>query len=150
MKFRKRRIAWSVFWGLACVLLVVLWVRSYSSSQSAIWVSSGGHVFLFGSKLGDGTFIYEANPQVIDRIGAGWTFMNEEVSPQLKKEEQRWITGRFRFGSGIANRTRITAPFWLLASSCGVAGAATCFPFIRWQFTLRTLLIATTLVAVVL
>src|SRR5436305_1251070 len=30
MKFRKLRIAWSIFWGLACVLLVVACVRSDS------------------------------------------------------------------------------------------------------------------------
>ena len=29
MRFRKLRIAWSVGWGIACVLLIVLWVRSY-------------------------------------------------------------------------------------------------------------------------
>ena len=29
MKFRKLRIAWSVVWGVAAVLLIVLWVRSY-------------------------------------------------------------------------------------------------------------------------
>src|SRR5262245_49963380 len=29
MRFRKLRIAWSVFWGVACLLLIVLWVRSY-------------------------------------------------------------------------------------------------------------------------
>src|SRR6476660_5357855 len=29
LRFRTLRIAWSVFWGLACVLLIVLWVRSY-------------------------------------------------------------------------------------------------------------------------
>src|SRR4051812_22362745 len=29
MRFRKLRVAWSVFWGVACVLLIVLWVRSY-------------------------------------------------------------------------------------------------------------------------
>src|SRR6476620_2384492 len=29
LRFRKLRIAWSVFCGLACVLLIVLWVRSY-------------------------------------------------------------------------------------------------------------------------
>ena len=29
MRFRKLRIAWSVTWGIACVLLIVLWVRSY-------------------------------------------------------------------------------------------------------------------------
>ena len=28
-RFRKLRIAWSVGWGLAAVLLLVLWVRSY-------------------------------------------------------------------------------------------------------------------------
>src|SRR5262245_26932319 len=30
MKFRKLRIAWSIFCGIACVLLIVLWVRSYT------------------------------------------------------------------------------------------------------------------------
>ena len=29
MRYRKLRIAWSVGWGIACVLLIVLWVRSY-------------------------------------------------------------------------------------------------------------------------
>src|SRR5689334_2253638 len=29
MKFRKLRIAWSVACGVACVLLIALWVRSY-------------------------------------------------------------------------------------------------------------------------
>src|SRR3954451_3787256 len=29
LRFRKLRIAWSVFWGLACVLLILFWVRSY-------------------------------------------------------------------------------------------------------------------------
>src|SRR4051794_17100143 len=29
MKYRKLRIAWSVAWGVAAVLLCVLWVRSY-------------------------------------------------------------------------------------------------------------------------
>jgi uncharacterized SAM-binding protein YcdF (DUF218 family) len=30
MRYRKLRIAWSVVCGIACVLLVVLWVRSQS------------------------------------------------------------------------------------------------------------------------
>ena len=30
MKYRKLRIAWSVTWGVAAVLLIALWVRSYS------------------------------------------------------------------------------------------------------------------------
>ncbi len=35
MRNQKLRIAWSVVWGLACVLLIVLWVRSYR------WMDSG-------------------------------------------------------------------------------------------------------------
>ena len=33
MRFRKLRIAWSVVCGVACVLLIVLWVRSYSQTD---------------------------------------------------------------------------------------------------------------------
>src|SRR6476620_7609681 len=33
MRFRKLRIAWSVMCGIACVLLIVLWVRSYWWSE---------------------------------------------------------------------------------------------------------------------
>ena len=29
MRFRKLRIAWSVVWAVACLLLVTLWVLSY-------------------------------------------------------------------------------------------------------------------------
>src|SRR5689334_18375262 len=34
MRFRKLRIVWSVFWGIACVLLIALWVRSYWFSDT--------------------------------------------------------------------------------------------------------------------
>jgi hypothetical protein len=34
MRFRKLRIAWSVVWGVAAALFVVLWVRSYLYSDS--------------------------------------------------------------------------------------------------------------------
>src|SRR3954469_10763909 len=56
MRFRKPRIAWSVFWGVACVLLVVLWVRSYqqldearvpfSSSSQLVVQSFGGTIWI--------------------------------------------------------------------------------------------------------
>src|SRR4051794_36442298 len=47
MKFRKLRIAWSVAWGVACVLLILLWVRSYWPTGPAellsvpIWFDDG-------------------------------------------------------------------------------------------------------------
>src|SRR3954464_5214213 len=60
MKFRKLRIAWSVSWGLSCVLLVVLWVRSHfviegvgRASQTPIETSG----FIFMSDNGTLCFI---------------------------------------------------------------------------------------------
>jgi hypothetical protein len=35
MKHRKLRIAWSVTWGMACVLLIALWVRRSIRRQSS-------------------------------------------------------------------------------------------------------------------
>src|SRR4051812_7318078 len=40
MRFPKLRIAWSVFCGLACVLLVVLWVRSYWMAYGIAYTKS--------------------------------------------------------------------------------------------------------------
>ena len=34
MGYRKLRIAWSVVWGIATVLLIVLWVRSYWKAEA--------------------------------------------------------------------------------------------------------------------
>ena len=39
MRFRKLRIAWSVGCGIVCVLLIVLWVRSYFHSEGLLHTS---------------------------------------------------------------------------------------------------------------
>src|SRR6476660_6623621 len=47
MKFRKLRIAWSAVWGIACVLLIALWVRSYQCvimfglNSTSLWLGHG-------------------------------------------------------------------------------------------------------------
>src|SRR4051812_1804635 len=52
MKFRKLRIAWSVVWALACVLLVVLWVRSLRVSDLINIRDSTGTTTAFCSSSG--------------------------------------------------------------------------------------------------
>jgi len=37
MTFRKLRIAWSVACAIACVLLIVLWVRSLNRMDALTW-----------------------------------------------------------------------------------------------------------------
>jgi hypothetical protein len=104
MKFRKLRITWTAFCGIACVLLIALWVRSY--------------------------------------------FVWDEEYRQLLRNF--WIAsgfGHFSFtsGSGFSYGFPYLLPIMLFA---GLAVS----PWIHWSrhFSLRTLLIATTLVAVVL
>src|SRR4051794_19852377 len=59
MRFRKLRIAWSVFWGLACVLLVVLWVRSYWWEDEATFVCSSRTKLLLAVEYGQTVAHYE-------------------------------------------------------------------------------------------
>src|SRR6476620_8524232 len=46
MRFRKLRIAWSVTCAIACVLLCVLWVRSYLWLDNALFPSSGSVIVI--------------------------------------------------------------------------------------------------------
>src|SRR6476659_6230618 len=39
MKYRKLRIAWSVVWGILCLLMITLWVRSYWQIEHILWNS---------------------------------------------------------------------------------------------------------------
>ncbi len=153
MRYRKLRIAWSVGWGLAAVLLIVLWVRSYWWHERVIWSLGGNDVVQAGHVLG----------QV--RISKWQT-----AAPPLKAElarvrlsiEQWRTTHRNRAdgssidfprsaiglgGESTSTHLLLYLPYWFLF---GMACFSTASPWLRLRFSVRTLLIATTLVAVVL
>jgi hypothetical protein len=142
MKFRKLLIAWSVVWGLAAVLLIVFGVRSYRTDDRAEYgpLNTRGHRWL-GMVFSSGTF-YEGEFNV--RV-----FTPVHRPPLLRKVPFFDIAG-FRwaqdFGPLILN---ISVPMWFLVTLSAVSAA---FPWIRWsnRFSLRTLLIATTLVGMAL
>lgn len=139
MKYRKLRITWSVVWGALAALLCVLWVRShrvadiislrlYSSTVLGITLDKGGVLALFYSPPTTPTqqvpfhMRYPPGPRIPNF--KPWTYGN--VS-----------TGRY-----------VQAPLSLSVVGALLLAAA---PWSRYQrFSLRTLLIATTLVAVVL
>ena len=111
MRFRKLRIAWSVGWGLACVLMIALWMQSY-------W--------------------------------AGFSMTLPKTDDWLASSKG-WI-GLLYCGGPFESvlRVRFRVPYWL---PIGSAVALSTGPWLPWwpnRFSLRTLLIATTLVAVVL
>ena len=140
MRFRKLRIAWTVGWGIACLLLIALWVRSY-------WRGDDLVVTLTKTK--------QLELQSVNGVCIG--FIAYAPSRPIK------TFARYRQGppEGFANATLrhevvggdlaldiVWAAHWLVAAVFAVFSV---LPWARqFRFSLRTLLIATTLVAVVL
>jgi hypothetical protein len=142
MRYRKLRIAWSVGWGIVCLLLIVLWVRSYW------WMDS------FDAQLAQSRPLY-----VTSRHGGLQFSMRYDLLPDLHSpgywhysqlpvdhEYLPWTWFEFHVSFPCDNFDEI-APHWLFSL---VAALCAAMPWLRFRFSLRALLIATTLVAVLL
>jgi hypothetical protein len=142
MRFRKLRIAWSVFWGVTGVLLIALWVRSYCRTDyvyacmppAACWFDGSiGILRLRGAIDSDRPF--------------GCSHYSTEAYKFVDINREITDVHFPRIVEGSIERFYILVPYWFALLS--VAGLSM-LPWIRWRFSLRTLLVATTLVAVVL
>ena len=153
MRFRKLRIAWSVFWGVACVLLIVLWVRSYYYYLDSYryWVGGGGRTAAIDSK--GGLIYFSVSP-------TGGANLEPYIGNRKRSEGETEILNniiasenRLGFGRYIDLKLVITStfifPHWFAVALSGALAASVWVPW-RRRFSLRTLLIATTLVAVAL
>ena len=138
MRFRKLRITWTVFCGIACVLLIALWVRSYWWADNALNVLGHDLISIHGNVVIDDTIRFEFADDRIIWLGGGTNDRFWFVPISLAH------AAHARQGSGIA------VPYWFLVFPLAVLTSAPWLSQIRWRFSLRTLLIATTLVAVVL
>jgi hypothetical protein len=146
MRFRKLRIAWSVWWGVASMLLCVLWVRSYWRWESVQWG--------WGTPVHQSVNCFSQN----GIVKFAYTDIRGTPEMQLTKWGVRAYpvegailisTIRHQFlGFGyFDDRPTYFVPYWFLAS---LAGILSILPWAAYRFSLRTLLIATTLVAVAL
>jgi hypothetical protein len=162
MRYRKLRIAWSVVWGLAAVLLCVLWVRSYwwldelrakplkrqltASSLSGKLVFEGGSA---PSNFWSSLRTWELTNEVVNERTflwpVDWTpdYRRLNISFYHFKDTRTSIPT-----SAIPIWFLIVPHYYLVALALLIAGIA----WLPWskRFSIRTLLIATTLVAVVL
>ena len=141
MKHRNLRIAWSVACGIACIVLIALWVRTtYScetifgpvtSSSSLVITSRQGGLGIGLTKSAAPKWAYSANPP--------------EVVPH-----RAYVT---LLGFGYSNPAN-EGVFLRVLYPILIAGiiAFSIVPWFHWtaRFSLRTLLIGTTLVAVAL
>ena len=147
MSYRKLRIASSVFWGLAAVLLIVLWLRSYwwteVISRSSQTASDATLISMFS---GSGTLVFSTRTRPIAERSLtaphDWQYYGQ-VRSQFAVE--RWFFWRLRSKEFI-----VQCPIWPLVIFTGTLATAPWLPCWSNRFSLRTLLIATTLIAVVL
>jgi hypothetical protein len=143
MRYRKLRIAWSAGCGIACVLLIALWVRSYWYWDDVRCQQS----------------IVPYGVRIMSMRGGAYLMLREYDSSAASHVGPRLTIGMFimdRHGDQVSNRwlylfdfDETYVPYWMVTLPIGALAAA---PWI-WRskrFSLRTLLIATTLVAVVL
>jgi hypothetical protein len=147
MRFRKLRIAFSITCGVACVLLIALWVRSYRliervdvviGSEDAEDTNGISLISVCGRSTLDVTYVttgdepgieYYSNPPEpdVEYLGIGRVLF-------MRKPQPGWL---------------VSVPYWLSMSFIATLAALPWMPW-SWRFSLRTLLIATTLIAVVL
>src|SRR5689334_23838883 len=147
MRFRKLRIAWSVVFGVAGILVFVLWVRSYYVSDSAFMRVSTMTGYNFTSMQGQLTLRRET-------INGTGFYANMGTL--------EWVWNRFPPGAFLRYRTIfgydlrelpyfMVFPYWAPALMFVVLSAA---PILIhrtiFQFSLGRLLIVTALVALAL
>lgn len=136
-RFRKLRIAWAVVWGVAASLLVVLWWRSYS------WIDVVEIRKPFPpSAIGSGFGIVLARIYK-EPVSSRWS----NVTYSTKNNERMPTTLGFSAESSTLEFA-MTVPYWFVAGIVGVIPVLAWPP--PWRFTVRAILIATTLIAVVL
>jgi hypothetical protein len=139
MRYPKLLITFSCICGIACVLLIVLWVRSYwwadginyQSNHLIQLVSFRGGVALAAFEMAPG----DKSP--------GWLL--DSYPPSEWKDYWPKVVGLYY--AETPGYSQVLIPYWFITLLSIVAGTV---PWLRWRFSLRTLLIATTLVAVVL
>ncbi len=158
--YRYLRIAFTAFCGIVAVLLVVLWVRSYWWND--IFFKRAGSInqttTTFGSNNGAVYFIRRTIPNLVSGgTGLGLSLsLNDPYGPQANTPPMHgWRLGGAeasvaskRFEWTISSvKQKVMLPYWGPILFFATLAAT---PWVRWRFSLRTLLLAITLVAVVL
>jgi len=152
MRFRKLRIAWSVGCGIGCLLLIVLWVRSYFAASYIVNEADlpqnpfGSQTLTVSSSWG--IVCVESYPDFMWPHIHGWHSGTDDVTKSSAyKQKGLAITSQFKWQT-VRSVFVLQAPYWCVVLVIGSIGA---LPWaFRSRFSLRTLLVGTTLVAAIL
>jgi hypothetical protein len=142
MTYRKLRIAFSAVYGILCLLLIVMWMRSkYWVDQVFVPVAHSTYVGLGSMPNAFGVGLANKSPT------GTWEMLNMPTSDWLAVggSSVTWSGAR----TFIISNEGAILPYWF-----GVLLSATLatIPWFHWskRFSLRTLLIAMTLIGLIL
>ncbi len=140
---RRLRIAVSIFFAVPAVLLCVLWVRSYWW-YDALQVPISHSKNLFGSSAAGGLAFDTLLVGNVRPFGWQAILLSDVFASAHPKPPLKLFPSFFRFGPDD-----VFVPHWFLVI---VSTAIATLPWLHWsnRFSLRNMLIATTLLAVVL
>jgi hypothetical protein len=156
MKYRKLRIALSTLCGIACVLLVVLWARSYRWCdvvklqlpwRRIYFVSAHGEV---RCEVGARRVSYWFQGSSMTPSGPAELNLTRSKIPASKDPDLRPPRSTSFLGFRLPNKQFLpipVIPHWFIILLGSAFVALNIRPY-TLRFSLRTLLIATTLVAV--
>jgi hypothetical protein len=142
MRFRKLRIAFSATCLIACVLLIALWVRSYWIGDNIRLPASEARVNVYSVRGTFSTSVY----RVPISPPRGWEWESTPIGSMLpvfglRRSWSYHSDGPLRY---------LVFPHRFLVLMFAMLAAVPWLPWWSKRFSLRTLLIATTLIAVVL
>jgi hypothetical protein len=140
MRFRKLRIAWSVLCGGACLLLIALWVRSYSRHTISLIRVTPTHRYYLHSR--GGTVAFERERRVFISLELQLLHEDSDFDYLIINAGLKIFRGKSEWDASA-----VSVSYWLLVAAAVCAGT---LPWLPWRFSLRTLLVATTLVAAML
>jgi hypothetical protein len=137
MKYRKLRIAWSAVCGIVCLLLIVLWVRSYWTCDIFTRID-GEQITTVKSNRGA---LFLARITTRQTIGqktrsTGWSYSNNEA---MDPAATLWGNATYTVSTTVAYLAIVL-----------VVAAVSSVPWIQWRFSLRTLLLTMTFEAILM
>jgi hypothetical protein len=147
LRFRKLRIAWSVGCCVAALLITVWWVRSYSWYDTGYCPLRSPDMLIVTSWRG-GLYVY-AGRDVPYRTGWFPTGWGKESTSYIHIVPSTVRAPNWNYEADSYG-VHILFPLWFAALFPWALAAAPWIGFFSYRFSLRTLLIATTVVAVTL
>jgi len=153
MRFRNLRIAWSVMSGIACVLIFALWLRGHWARDQLFVRYSASQFLWIVSERNTLSFVPRPASNAPVAPHSRWIFKTARTSAKKSTVGYPDRYGQLPSDSWLrvfyfSNRMEAHVPHWMLIAFFSIVGLIPWLPFKR--YSLRTLLIATTLVAALL